>query len=142
MWWYDGGELPPDELRGQVGAKMPDQGSIVVGTDGLLVLPHGGEPFTVPEAKLAAVQKPALPFRDHYAEFLDAVLAGAGSCSAGFDYSGPLTESVIIGNVAAYYPGETLDFDAARLTFTNKPAANAHLARTYRKPWRAKGVSM
>ncbi len=142
MWWYDGGELPPDELRGQVGTKMPDQGSLVVGTDGILVLPHGGEPFTVPEARLATVQKPALPFRDHYAEFLDAVLAGTGSCSAGFDYSGPLTESVIIGNVAAYYPGETLDFDAARLTFTNKPDASAHLTRTYRKSWRAKGVSM
>ncbi len=142
MWWYDGGELPPEELRGQVGAKMPDQGSIVVGTDGLLVLPHGGEPFTVPEAKLASVQKPQLLFRDHYAEFLDAVLAGSTPCSAGFDYSGPLTESVIIGNVAGYYPGETLDFDAARLTFTNKPAANAHLTRTYRKAWRAKGVSL
>ena len=45
MWWYDGGEMPPDDLRAQVGTRMPEQGSLVVGTDGLLVLPHGGEAF-------------------------------------------------------------------------------------------------
>ena len=33
-------------------------------------------------------------------------------CSANFDYAGPLTESVLIGNVAAHFPGETLAFDA------------------------------
>jgi predicted dehydrogenase len=143
MWWYDGGELPPDQLREQVGARMPEQGSLVVGTDGLLVLPHGGEPFALPESKMAAVQKPSLPPRDHYGEFLDAVLAGPGtSCSAGFDYSGPLTESVLIGNVAAYYPGQALEFDGARLAFTNNAAANAHLSREYRKGWRPKGVSL
>jgi predicted dehydrogenase len=143
MWWYDGGELPPDDLRAQVGAKMPDQGSLVVGTDGLLVLPHGGEPFTVPDGKLVSVQKPAFPARDHYGEFLDAVLAGGTTpCSAGFDYSGPLTESVLIGNVAAYYPGQTLELDAARLVFTNKPEANAQLSRSYRKGWKPKGVTV
>ena len=83
---------------------------------------------------MATIQKPELPPRDHYGEFLDAVLAGAGTtCSAGFDYSGPLTESVLIGNVAAHYPGETLGFDAARLTFPGKAEANAHLTRAYRK---------
>jgi predicted dehydrogenase len=143
MWWYDGGELPPEDLRAQVGARMPDQGSLVVGTDGLLVLPHGGEPFTMPEAKLASVQKPAFPARDHYGEFLDTVLAGGTTpCSAGFDYSGPLTESVLIGNVAAYYPGETLELDAARLVFTNKPEASAQLSRSYRKGWKPKGATV
>ena len=142
MWWYDGGELPPEALRAQVGSRMPEQGSLVVGTDGMLVLPHGGEPFALPDSKMATVQKPELPVRDHYGEFLDAVLAGRGACSAGFDYSGPLTESVLIGNVAAYYPGEALDFDAAGLKFTNNPAANEHLSREYRKGWRPKGVTL
>ena len=143
MWWYDGGEMPPEELRAQVGARMPDQGSLVVGTDGLLVLPHGGEAFALPESKMATIQKPDLPPRDHYGEFLDAVLAGAGTtCSAGFDYSGPLTESVLIGNVAAHYPGETLSFDAARLRFPGKAEADAHLTRGYRKGWRIKGADL
>ena len=56
--------------------------------------------------------------RDHYGEFLDVVLGGGKQkCSANFDYAGPLTESVIIGNVAAHFPGETLNFDAERSQF-------------------------
>ena len=77
MWWYDGGELPPEDLRALVGTRMPEQGSLVVGTDGLLVLPHGGDAFALPDAKMATIQKPELTPRDHYGEFLDAVLAGA-----------------------------------------------------------------
>ena len=143
VWWYDGGELPPEELRTQVGTRMPEQGSVIVGTDGVLVLPHGGEAFALPDSKMAAIQKPELPPRDHYAEFLDAVLAGGTTaCSAGFDYSGPLTESVLIGNVAAHYPGEALNFDAARIAFTNKPEASQYLSRTYRKDWRIKNANV
>jgi len=143
VWWYDGGELPPADLRAQVGTRMPEQGSLIVGTDGLLVLPHGGEAFALPDSKMAAIQKPELPPRDHYGEFLDAVLAGGGTpCSAGFDYSGPLTESVLIGNVAAHYPGEALNFDAARIAFTNKPEASQYLSRTYRKAWRIKNAQV
>jgi predicted dehydrogenase len=143
VWWYDGGEQPPEALRAQVGARMPDQGSIIVGTDGLIVLPHmTAEPFALPDEKMAAVQKPALTPRDHYGEFLDAVLAGSGPCSAGFDYSGPLTESVLIGNVAAHFPGETLQLDAARLVFTNKPEASEHLSRDYRRGWRIKDAKV
>lgn len=143
MWWYDGGEMPPEALRAQVGARMPDQGSLVVGTDGLLVLPHGGEAFALPESKMATIQKPELTPRDHYGEFLDAVMAGPGTtCSAGFDYSGPLTESVLIGNVAAHYPGEALSFDAARLAFPGNPDANRHLTRSYRRGWRPKATSL
>ena len=40
---------------------------------------------------------------------------GKEACSANFDYAGPLTESVIIGNIAARFPGETLEFDARAL---------------------------
>ena len=143
VWWYDGGELPPEDLRAQVGTRMPEQGSLIVGTDGLLVLPHGGQAFALPDSKMATIQKPDLPPRDHYGEFLDAVLAGGTTaCSASFDYSGPLTESVLIGNVAAHYPGEALNFDAAKLEFTNKPEASQYLSRTYRKGWRIKKVNV
>ncbi len=143
VWWYDGGEMPSDDLRAQVGTRMPEQGSVIIGTDGLLVLPHGGEAFALPDTKMATIQKPALPPRNHYGEFIDAVLAGpAATCSAGFDYSGPLTESVLIGNVAANYPGETLTFDAARLAFPEKPDANRHLSRSYRKGWKIRGADV
>ncbi len=139
MWWYDGGDLPPDAIREPLGTRFPGQGSIVVGTDGLLVLPHGGDPFVLPESKMASLPQVDLPDRDHYGEFIDVVLGGGkAACSAGFDYAGPLTESVLIGNVAAHFPGETLDFDARRLTFPRKPEANQYLTRSYRSGWNAK----
>jgi hypothetical protein len=137
IWWYDGGELPPDTIREPIGARFPDQGSVVVGTEGLLVLPHGRpEPFVLPESKMAALPQFELPERDHYAEFVDVVLAGGkDKCSASFDYAGPLTESVIIGNVAAHFPGEALEFDAKTLSFPRKREADQYLTRSYRSGW-------
>jgi predicted dehydrogenase len=137
VWWYDGGELPPDAVREPLGARFPQQGSIVVGTDGLLVLPHTtAEPFVLPDSKMAAVPQIDLPERDHYGEFVDVVLAGGkDTCSASFDYAGPLTESVLIGNVAAHFPGEALEFDAKALSFPRKREANPYLTRSYRNGW-------
>jgi hypothetical protein len=140
VWWYDGGEMPPDSIREQVGARLPQQGSVVVGTDGLIVLPHmSAEAFVLPESKMGAVPQIDLPDRNHYHEFVDVVLGGGRqACSASFDYAGPLTESVLIGNVAARYPGETLAFDGRALSFPGKPDANRYLTREYRQGWRVK----
>ncbi len=56
VWWYDGGEMPPDAIREQVGARLPEQGSVVVGTEGLIVLPHlSADAFALPESKMAAL---------------------------------------------------------------------------------------
>jgi len=119
----------------RIGARFPQQGSVVVGTDGMLVLPHGSAaPFVLPDAKMAALPQIDLPDRDHYAEFIDVVLGGGKEkCSANFAYAGPLTESVIIGNVAAHFTGETLEFDAKSLSFPKKREANQYLTRAYRK---------
>jgi predicted dehydrogenase len=140
IWWYDGGELPPDAIREPVGARFPEQGSVVVGTDGMIVLPHvTAEPFVLPESKMAALPVIELADRDHYGEFIDVVLGGGKEkCSANFDYAGPLTESVIIGNAAARFPGETLQFDAKALEFPGRPEANQYLTRTYRSGWKPK----
>ena len=140
VWWYDGGELPPDQIREPIGARFPEQGSVVVGTDGMIVLPHmTADPFVLPDSKMASLPTFDLADRDHYGEFLDVVLGGGKEkCSANFDYAGPLTESVIIGNVAAHFPGETLKFDGKALTFPDKPEANQYLTRSYRDGWKPK----
>jgi hypothetical protein len=140
VWWYDGGELPPDQIREPIGARFPEQGSVVVGTDGMIVLPHmTADPFVLPDSKMASLPTFDLADRDHYGEFLDVVLGGGKEkCSANFDYAGPLTESVIIGNIAARFPGETLKFDGKALTFPDKPEANQYLTRSYRDGWKPK----
>jgi predicted dehydrogenase len=136
VWWYDGSERPPDAIAALVDGKLPDQGTVFVGTEGALLLPHGGnEPLLYPQAKFTSrANWPTIEPRDHYGEFLDAVLA-SGKCSAGFDYAGPLSESVLLGNVAAWYPGEKLELDARTLRITNKSEASERLTRTYRKGW-------
>jgi predicted dehydrogenase len=137
VWWYDGGEMPPDAVREPIGARMPAQGSVVVGTDGLLVLPHGNQPpIAVSSGRDLPLPEISVPERDHYREFVDVVLgAGKERCSTNFDYAGPLTESVLIGNVAARFPGETLAFDPRSLSFPHRKEANEHLTRSYRKGW-------
>jgi predicted dehydrogenase len=140
-WWYDGTERPPAALVEQVGERMPQQGNIFIGTEGIIVLPHGGAPFALPDAKFKDAAAPVVTPRDHYAEFIDAVLAGNGKPSANFDYSGPLTETVLLGNVAASFPGETLEFDGARLRFPKNREAEALLTRAYRKPYRGKELT-
>jgi predicted dehydrogenase len=139
VWWYDGGELPPAAVVERAGGKLPPQGTVFVGTEGTLVLPHGDRPVLYPVEKFANLPLPDIAPRDHYAEFLDAVLS-RGTCSAGFDYAGPLTESVLLGNAAAWTPGRTLEFEARALRFTNDPGASQHLTRTYRKGWGVKGL--
>ena len=121
---------------------MPD-GSIVIGTDGVLLLPHMHEPKIMPEALGTASAdkvsqlRAAIQERDHYGEFLDAVLArGKVLPSTNFDYAGPLTESVILGNIAARFPNEILAFDAKTLTFPQKKEATAYVTRAYRKGWK------
>ena len=121
---------------------MPD-GSVLIGTEGVLLLPHMREPQVLPADRATAAAdkvaqlRAAIQDRDHYAEFLDAVLAGGKTPpSTNFDYAGPLTESVILGNVAAHFPTETLAFDAKTLSFPQKREANAYVGRTYRKGWK------
>ncbi len=136
VWWYDGGELPPDAVREPIAGRWPDQGSVLVGTDGMIVLPHmTADPFVLPDSKMPALPAIDLPERNHYREFVDVVLAGDGRCSTDFSYSGPLSESVILGNAAARFPGETLEFDARGLKFPNRADADRYLTRTYRRGW-------
>ena len=147
MWWYDGDQRPPGHVLALAGEHMPQLGSVVIGTDGALVLPHIADPILLPADKFGTVERPAVEARDHYFEFLEKVAEArrtstgpAPQASAGFAYSGPLTETVLLGNMAAWYPGETLEWDARRMRITGRPAARAHIERKYRKGWPTKGL--
>jgi predicted dehydrogenase len=139
--WYDGDAKPPAEITSQLGKlQAPGQGSIFLGTDGVMVLPHVGNPILLPESKYADTKLPQLPPVDHWFQFIDAA-RGEGKTSAGFDYSGPLTESILLGGVASRFPEQTLEWDAAALKFKNNPEADKLLRREYRKGWEVPGLS-
>ena len=133
--WRDGGLKPPREL-----AQLPDEvelpggGSLFIGEEGNLVLPHVAMPSLYPVEKYKDFQLPEESNLNHWHVWVDAVLAGERT-SDGFHYAGPLTEAVQLGNVAALVPGQSLDWDAAGLKIPNVPAADALLRKEYREGW-------
>lgn len=82
----------------------------------------------------ARIDLPKLEAFNHYAQWTKAI-AGEGETNCPFTYSGPLTESVLLGTIAARFPGKTLEWDAAALKTTNESAANAYVTREYRKEY-------
>ena len=77
---------------------------------------------------------------DHYHQFVDAVL-GKGKTSTGFDYSGPLTEAVLLGPLATPFPKTTLEWNAAKMKFHNSAEATHAVRRKYRAGWGVSGLS-
>ena len=138
--WSDGGKYPPDSLREQIGdQKYPSQGSLLVGEAGSLLLPHVDGPQLFPKDQFQDYPQPDLGPRNHYHHWIDACL-GKATTAAGFDYSGPLTEMVLLGTVALLNAGTELVWDAVRMEVTNVPEANQHLSRTYRDGWAVEGL--
>jgi hypothetical protein len=66
-------------------------------------------------------------------EWFEACRGGAPA-SCHFDYSGPLTETVLLGNVA-YRAGGGFEWDAERLKAAGNPRAEQYLRSTFRKGW-------
>lgn len=136
FWWYDGATRPPQTVADAVGGKLPGSGSVMVGTEGAILLPHVGPPTLWPSERFATRPVPAVTARDHYHEFLDAVLKGPGTiCSANFDYASLVTEAVLLGSLAEHFPNETLTYDAAAMRVTSHAEPNRMLQRAYRKSY-------
>src|SRR5262249_17918979 len=126
LYWYDGDLRPPAEIHALLGPRsrsLQDQGSISIGTEGILYAPYFDEPVLLPAEKFRNTERPRPGGRDHYLQFVEAC-RGHGQTSAPFDYSGPLTESVLLGCLATRFPNTTLEWDAANLKVTNVPEAN------------------
>ncbi|TDU80964.1 putative dehydrogenase [Prosthecobacter fusiformis] len=133
--WYDGDARPPAEIMSLAVAdlaKFPGQGSIYIGTDGVLLSPHLTTPTLYPREKFTGFKYPKLEPRNHYLEFVDCCLKGGAKPSANFDYAGPLTEAVLLGCLASNFPGQDLQWDAPALKIPNSEAANTLVKRQYR----------
>ena len=103
------------------------------------MLPTSIAPVLLPADKFKDVKLPNPGGNDHYLQFVEAC-RGNGKTSAPFDYSGPLTESVLLGCLATRFPGMTLEWDPAGLKVTNVSEANAFVRRRYRKGWEVEGL--
>lgn len=131
--WYDGGRKPDLALARMPSEKqLPGGGSLFIGEVGTLVLPHVGMPSVYPKETFADRKLEEIPGVNHYHAWVDAILGGPKTTD-GFDYAGPLTETVQLGNVATRVPGKTLEWDASAMKFPNAPEAEKLLTKEYRK---------
>jgi hypothetical protein len=70
----------------------------------------------------------------HYEEWVQACRGGARP-AASFDYSGPMTETVLLGVLSLRVPGTRLEWDAVNQKVTNAPELNPFVHTEYRKGW-------
>jgi predicted dehydrogenase len=135
--WFDGDYFPPEHIRKLASPNLrdyPAESSMLIGTEGSLLIPHGYPPQLLPELRFKDVKGPHLPPRNHYHHFVDACLGGEKTESH-FAQTGPMTEAILLGTVAIRTPGQELNWDPVRMRITNNKEANRYLARTYREGW-------
>lgn len=160
--WYDGGILPerprellPDESMGEW-----DGGILFEGTSGKMMAGlFGRNPTILPTRMMKDIPlpEPARPLvpggeEGHQQQWVKACKAGYGAyTSSSFADAGPLTETVIMGNLAVLtynyaepiddwvkwtYPGrKELLWDGPNMKITNFEPANQFVRRNYRGDW-------
>jgi predicted dehydrogenase len=132
--WYDGGKRPA-ELLADAGIPEKKDGLLFIGEKGMLFADYEAR-LLLPADKFTdfAAPAPTIPNSiGHYAEWFKACREGTPT-TCNFDYSGALTEAVLLGNVA-FRTGKKLDWDGAAARVTNAPEAAAFVEREYRKGW-------
>ena len=164
LHWMDGGiqperpeELGPNERMGDGG-----NGAIFIGTKGKMMCgTYGMYPSLIPTSRNNEVKIPQTIKRvpggaeGHYAQWVEACQAGYGKMevSSPFEIAGPLTETVLMGNLAirSYdvripkkdnaeqfdFPGRNIKlmWDGANMKVTNFDEANQFVKREYRTGW-------
>ncbi len=141
--WYDGGLRPPRPVAIQTGDVMGTNGLMLVGEDGVLL--SDWETWRLfPENRAVEYGTPPRKLSrspGHHVEWINACKGGpvAGS---NFDWAGPMTETILLGNVALRsqlredLTRVKLEWDSKRLAFTNHEGANQFLRREYREGWK------
>ncbi len=141
--WYDGSDQKPawiiEKLKSFLhGEELSGSGSVLIGDEGLLYSPndYGVEWKLLPQEKFEGVELPEqkLPHSPgHHQEWIDACKGGPPALS-NFAYAGPLTETLLLGNVAMY-AGHQILWDGPRCRVTNSKLGHSLIRRTYRKGW-------
>jgi predicted dehydrogenase len=155
--WHDGGLLPerPDELLPEEPFGNWDGGVLLIGTKGKLLLDcYGANPRLLPTKLMQEKKMPKETIKrvpeGHYLQWVNACIAGYGNgiTSSPFEYAGPFTESILMGNLAIrswmmknpklkgwddkYLGRKKLLWDAANMKVTNFDEANQFVKREYR----------
>lgn len=167
MTWSDGGIrpshpgiIPPDH---DIGGTNSQNGVLMIGEHGIISTNINDSSPLMPKLYLndgttefgPEVEENEEPEYGHHRKWVDACKAGFGSpehraLTSSFDYAGPMTETVLMGNLAIrsymlrrergdgnmdYYARKKLLWDGANMRITNLEEANQFVGRTYRQGW-------
>ena len=149
MHWYDGGNLPPPELFKGVTLEVKDEGKDVAATVEERCALDWRQGDDVRGRRLRGkghadrrrvkeldVDYPRSP--GHEKEWFIAMRDSKKPAMSNFpDYSGPLTETILLGNLAVYKRGR-VEWDPVNLKPLNDPMLIAHRAADV--PRRVRGV--
>lgn len=139
LTWYDGGLMPqrPPELEeGRKFGQADD--NLFIGDKGKMLGYR-----LIPESRQKEYSKPPqkLPRSPgHHKEWINACKGGEPARSS-FDWAGPLTEVVLLGNIALkmerqlYEKGLKLHYDGPNMKVTSLPEANKYIRSEYRDGW-------
>ena len=133
--WYDGGKLPPAELFGK-DIKPAKSGSLLVGSKGTLY--SEGDNGTSYKLLGDIAEPKGLEYTKspgHFVELVKAIRGGPEALSNFPDYAGPLTETILLGNLAVL-SGKKVEWDAKKMEAKGaSPAVEELIRPTYRKGW-------
>ena len=166
MTWSDGGIrpahpqiVPPDS---DVGGRNSQNGVIMIGDKGIITTNINDSSPLMPKLYLndgttefGPEEEDFEPEYGHQRKWVEACKAGFDSpehraLTSSFDYAGPMTETVLMGNLAIrsymlrredaegrmhYYGRKKLLWDGASMRITNLDEANQFVGRTYREGW-------
>ncbi|NKB33675.1 MAG: gfo/Idh/MocA family oxidoreductase [Pseudomonadales bacterium] len=140
LTWYDGGLLPERPEILEQGRMLGDRdgGVLIVGDKNTLMHGvYGREPRLIPETKHLEYQQPAPTMARSpgiHQEWIDAIKDRSKMTTSHFEYSGQLSETMLLGNIATVRASENkdLEYDGANMRFTNDEGAKAHLDKDYR----------
>jgi predicted dehydrogenase len=139
LHWYDSGRKPEPVEQGHVivngKAEKWGSGVLFVGDKGMLLCDYGRR-HLLPEEKFSGFTPPTptIPRSiGHHNEWIKACKDGSPT-TCNFTYSGQLSETVLLGNVA-YRVGKKLEWDGANMKATNAPEAEQYIHRKYREGW-------
>jgi predicted dehydrogenase len=135
LFWYDGKKLPDEKLID--GKQMSSSGSLIIGQKGKLYAP--GDYAENELQLLGGVSMPDVKWPEspgHFEEWIRAIKGGEPAMSNFPDYSGPLTETVLLGNLAVWAAagkGERVQWDAKNMKSANVAGLEPIIKPTYRK---------
>jgi predicted dehydrogenase len=132
LTWYDGGKKPPADLA--PGQKLGTNGSLIVGDSATLFTPHYWGEGQIVKGSAAAKPEATIPDSPgHYQEWINACKGGPAALS-NFDNAGPLTEMVLLGNIALR-TGKRCRWDSENLKMEGLPEADQLIHPEYRAGW-------